>query len=88
MKGIPKTIESFLDTEASKLTKPNDLYYAYLLNEKATLFGLKDSKMNFLSQQMKEILNHYDKNEWALTDTERDGLTLESLRVTKIIASL
>lgn len=65
------------------------VYYVYQLKKNSKILGIKDSDSTFLSDKGKDILlQALNKNDWTYNGNEKAGITIESLRAAKVLASL
>jgi hypothetical protein len=76
-----------ITSKPEHLSNPTSIYYVYQILKNAKEFGIKEGNSTFLADQAKAVLTQaFVKADWSLNGQK--GITLESLRTAKVLASL
>lgn len=88
LRSIPEQIESIFRNDISKMTKPSNLHYAYIMNERAKEYGLAQRMDNFLENRVKDhLLDAFNQTDFSMVGSSR-SLSADSLKVLEIFSSL
>jgi len=86
LKGIPEQVGSLFKKDIDKMTKPSNLYYAYLLNEGGKAYGQAGKIENFMKERAKSALyESFNQTDFSFGG---NGLSSDSLKALEIFANL
>jgi hypothetical protein len=86
LKGVPDQVGSVFKKDVEKMTKPENLYYAYLLNEVGKTYGHVGKIENFLKELSKVTI--YDTFNQTVFSFDGTGLLYCCLKSLEILANL
>ena len=86
LKGVPEQVGLVLKKDVEKMTKPSNLYYAYLLNEGGKSYGQVGKIENFLKDRSKVALYEaFNQTDFSFGGS---GLSVDSLKALEIFSNL
>jgi hypothetical protein len=86
IKGVPEQVGQVLKKDVEKMTKPSNLYYAYLLNEGGKGYGQTGKIENFLKDRAKSALyENFNQTDFSFGG---NGFSTDSLKALSIFADL
>ena len=87
LKAIPEQVTSVLKKDVEKMSKVQNLHYAYLLNEGGKDYGQVGKIENFLASRVKDsLLPLFNQTDFSVVGSS--GLSQDSLKALEIFASV
>ena len=89
LKAIPDQVSSILKNDVSKMTKVQNLHYAYLLNEGGKSYGQAGKIENIMASRVRDsLLPNFNQTDFSIIGSGSSGLSYDSLKALEIFSSL